>query len=302
MSSSAPLVPVTVVVPTVGRPQELRACLKSLAAGRIRPAEVLVVDQSKDAAVAAVLDQEWDCGVVRVGLAVANVAQARNAGLETASHDIVLMTDDDCTVDPRWVAAAWEEMQASPHGIVTGFVRAAENNRLVPSTKESMAPEDFTGTRRCDVLYTGNAAMNRHMVLAMGGFDARFARCAEDNDLCYRWLKAGGVLRYTPDMVVVHHGARRPEELERLHAGYYFGQGQFYGKHLRARDPAVLRFLIRDIRDVLRAWAARILLRRERWTDPRRAILRALPAGICSGWRAGGADLHHPTADASASR
>ena len=47
--------PVTVVIPTIGRGKLLRACLTSLAACRPAPDEVLVVDQSHDPEVAALV-------------------------------------------------------------------------------------------------------------------------------------------------------------------------------------------------------------------------------------------------------
>ncbi|MFL5885665.1 MAG: hypothetical protein ACJ77M_11390, partial [Thermoleophilaceae bacterium] len=59
-------------------------------------------------------------------------------------------------------------------------------------------------------------------------------------------------------------------------------QGAFYGKHLRSRDPMMLRFLARDLKKAVKATGERVLRGRPRWTDWRRGIMRGLPVGL---WR-----------------
>jgi glycosyltransferase involved in cell wall biosynthesis len=91
---------VTVVVPTIGRPELLEACLASLAACQLRADEVLVVDQSGGDAVRSVVEAYASAGVRVLALDAANNSLALNLALEQARHDAVLMTDDDCTVAP----------------------------------------------------------------------------------------------------------------------------------------------------------------------------------------------------------
>jgi GT2 family glycosyltransferase len=55
MSDSPETVPVTVVIPTIGRLEPLRRCLESLARSVPPPDEILVVDQSHDPAIEAVV-------------------------------------------------------------------------------------------------------------------------------------------------------------------------------------------------------------------------------------------------------
>jgi GT2 family glycosyltransferase len=131
-------------------------------------------------------------------------------------------------------------------------------------------------------------ACDRDAVLAAEGFDERFGpgEAAEDNEFCYRWLKAGGSLRYEPSLVVSHHDWRSPEELARLYVRYACGQGFFYAKYLRRRDATMVRWIARDLYWALRGLAAAVVKRRERWADPRRGILRGLPVGLRRGWRA----------------
>jgi GT2 family glycosyltransferase len=274
---------VSVVIPTVGRPELLAATLESLRRCDPQPDEVLVVDQSRDLVSTRVVE--------RAGLAAARVVEcpgtglglANNVGLRAASHPVVARVDDDCTVREDWVVSIASAMREDPEGIVTGQVLPASGGdpRAVPSIRVLDRPVDFTGQVRCDALYGGNMACPRDAVLAMGGFDEAVVPAGEDCDLCFRWLRAGRRLRHLPELVVYHHDWRTADELTRQYQRYWEGQGVFYGRHLARGDMAVLRFVARDARAAMRALAAR----RPSSEDQRRGIPRGLSRGLWIGLR-----------------
>lgn len=276
--------PVTVLVRTIGRAELLRACLESLTRCRPPPAEVVVVDQSGDAAVPGLVGEFRDIGARCVTSSARSRALALNLGMRAAVHDVVLVTDDDCTVAPTWVEVAARAMDERPHGIVTGQVLAVGDLGRVPSTIADDTPRDWTGTLHYGALYTGNMACNRRDVLALGGFDERIAPAGEDNDFCYRWLRAGRPLQFVPELVVWHHDWRSPAELERWYVEYARSQGLFYAKHLRNGDLRMLRWIAYDVFAALRGHAARALLGRPRWSDAAQGILAGLPRGLLEGW------------------
>jgi GT2 family glycosyltransferase len=287
MSEPPEDVPVTVVIPTIGRLEPLRRCLESLARSAPPPAEILVVDQSHDPAIEAVVAQlagERARVVQSHGL---GVARARNDGLRAAAHDVVLVTDDDCTVAPDWVATGGRLAAAYGGAIVTGQVLPVGDPRAVPSVKDDPSPRDLSGERRGGWLFGNNMVLPRPAVLELGGFDERFGpeEAAEDNEFCYRWLKARHPLRYEPALVVDHHDWRSPDDLERLYVRYARGEGFFYAKHLRRGDLRMLRFVARDLGWALRGLASGVVKRRQSWTDSRRGILRGMPGGFVAGWR-----------------
>jgi GT2 family glycosyltransferase len=283
-------VPVTVAIPTIGRLAPLRRCLESLTTSKPPPAEILVVDQSHDPALALLVD-EVAGGCARVvpshGL---GVARSRNDGLRAAAHEVVLVTDDDCTVPADWVSTGGRLAAAHPGAIVTGRVLPVGDPRAVPSTKDDPLPVDLSSERRGGWLFGNNMVLPRDQVLQLGGFDERFGpeEAAEDNEFCYRWLKAGRSLRYEPSLVVEHHDWRSPEDLERLYVRYARGEGFFYAKHLRRGDLRMLRFVARDLVWGLRALASGLLKGRESWTDSRRGVFKGMPGGLVAGWRAFG--------------
>jgi GT2 family glycosyltransferase len=298
---SADVVPVSVVVPTIGRPKLLAQCLQSVTACRPRAAEVLVVDQSHDPEVARVVDGFAPAGVRLVPCAGLGVSRGRNMGLRAAANEVVLVTDDDCTVAPDWVGVAWAGMRPDPQKIVSGPVFPAGDPRAVPSTREETPERDFTGRLRIDLLSPNNMALNRRLALAEGGFDERFSprEKAEDGDFCYRWLKAGRRMEFEPRLVVWHHEWRTPDQLERLYVEYMRGVGFLYAKHLRRGDLRILRYLCQTLVAGARGMAAGVVKRRPRWMDPRRGTFRGLPVGLWLGFRVywlGGGGLRYGAA------
>jgi GT2 family glycosyltransferase len=272
--------PVTVVVPTIGRVGLLERCLQSILDCDPPAAEVVVNDQSGGADVAALCER---LGVRRLADDGRGIARATNALLRAATYDVVLRTDDDCTVAPDWVGVAAARMRERPDGLVTGRVLPAGVPDATPSTMPSTEPVDHTGGRPRFVLYSGNMAVNRHRALDLGGFDERPSLVpADDNDLSWRWIDAGLPFRFEPAMVVWHHDWRSPSQLQRQYRAYARAQGALYAKHLHAGDRRMRALVKNDLQLGLRA-----VRDPSRWRGPdeQRALLVGIPLGLVRGWR-----------------
>lgn len=269
----------SVVVPTIGRVDLLRGCLDSIAVCRPLPGEVVIVDQSGGDEIARLAAGYGGLDVRPVAAEPRGVAAARNTGLRAARNEIVLMTDDDCTVAPDWVGVGARRVEADRHLIASGRVLPGNDDGAIVSTITDTEPKDYSGTVQYTVLFTGNVALHRTAVLEFGGFDEAL-ETAEDNDLCYRWSSAGRTLVYEPGMVVWHHDWRSPEQLKRRYAAYWRGQGALYAKHLRARDPRMLRYLGRDLYYGARALARVARGRALEPADWRRGMWPGLPVGM----------------------
>jgi GT2 family glycosyltransferase len=281
--------PVSVIVPTVGRPVLLAQLLGSLRSCRPAPAEVVVVDQSPDRSAQAVAEAQPDLPVRVVPCEGRGIGRALNVGLRSARHPIVMVTNDDCTVAEDWVAVGSRLAGRWPDALHSGRVLAPSDAAHVPSTKTSTIPHEFAaGAPVMGALAGGNAVLPRDDVLALGGFDERpgLAVAAEDNDLCYRWLASGRPVRFDPDLVVWHHDWRSEAQLAQRYLEYARGNGAMYAKHLAAGDRRVLPMLVTELAYGLRAQAAAWVRRTPRHADWRLSILRGLPPGFIAGWRA----------------
>jgi GT2 family glycosyltransferase len=279
--------PVTVVLPTIGRPELIRSCLESLASCNPRAAEILVIDSSEDDDVADVVARFAAAGARRIGFRTPGIGSAFNFGLQEAQHEIVLLTNDDCTVESAWVERGYRHASRNANTIVTGRVRPQGDPALVPSTIDVAVAREYS-RKVAFVLYTQSMALHRTVLLEFGGFDGRIQPTAEDNDLSYRWLRAGMRIRYEPDFAVWHHDWRSREQLDRLYIHYGIGQGMVYGKHLRRGELVVAWYLVGALARGLRGFLAWMIRRRRRnHGDPRLGFLRGLPVGLVRGWRAG---------------
>jgi GT2 family glycosyltransferase len=275
--------PVSLVVPTIGRTELLRNCLRSVAAGSALPAEVVLVDQSGGDALAPLIAELPALPIRRVASDARNVAVAYNAGVRAAREAIVAVTHDDCTVAADWLEVGLRTVATRADLLATGRVMPDGEADLVPSCKTSDEPREYRGELEVSLLFPANMIAHRSELLAMGGFDEAFARAAEDGDLCYRWLRSGRTLRYEPAMTVWHRDWRSRDELLALNVRYAFDQGRMYGKHLWQRDWAIAPFVARDAREAVRLMCAQLLRRPVATGDWRRGLARGLPAGLVVG-------------------
>jgi GT2 family glycosyltransferase len=275
--------PIRLVIPTIGRTEMLRDCLRSVAAGTALPAEVVLVDQSGGDAVASLIADLPSLHIRRVGSDARNIAVACNAGIHAAREAVVAITNDDCTVAPEWVEAGLRTVVSRPELLATGRVMPGGDADLVPSCKTSEEPREYRGELEVSLLFAANMVAHRSELLAIGGFDEAFGRAAEDGDLCFRWLRSGRTLRYEPAMTVWHRDWRSPDELLALNVRYAFEQGRMYGKHLWRRDWAIAPFVARDAREALALKRAQLLRQPVAISDWRRGLGRGLPAGLVVG-------------------
>ena len=279
---------ITVSVATCGRPSSLDRCLRALASGTTRPRETIVVDQAPSPDSRRVVEQ---CEIERVRYleqARLGIAAAHNLALAACSGFALAVADDDCAPDPDWVAAVTAAFDRDPMpAAVTGPVlplgprppgahaialrtdaRAVDHRgRMLPW----IAGSGNNFAARCDVL-------RRH-----AGWDERLGtgspgQSAEDTDLLYRILRAGGVVRYEPAAVVRHEWQTWDRRLA-TRSSYAHGIGALCGLWLRRRDGFALGMLAAYAEDHLRALGS-AAARRDR--GARAEHLRAL-AGLVPG-------------------
>ena len=114
----------SVIIPTIGRPDNLKALLNSLARGTALPDEVLIIEQG---------DAEETRRLVERGplpFSVSIVAQdeessavARNRGVWESTGDILFFFDDDTEVDAAYLKTAKEYLQTHPQTLgLTGSI------------------------------------------------------------------------------------------------------------------------------------------------------------------------------------
>ncbi len=248
LAVSAERAPISVVVPTSGRPGALDRCLAALAAQDIgaRGFEVVVVvDSPAPTAIDPVHSERLALRALHTG--GQGAAAARNAGAAASSAALLLFLDDDIVAAPDLVRRHLERHRQEPaETAVVGAYPPQPRSRSLTSLAASLWWHDlFRAMRRAGVptyagALSGNLSIPRAAFERSGGFDPRFGRYRrEDWEWGLRALKLGLALRYEPaargrhEFVLAAPGRLDAARLE----GY--GDAQFAGEHPDAGSAVI---------------------------------------------------------------
>ncbi len=276
-------VPVSVVVATHDRPDDLRRCLRSLVDQRTpRVVELVVVDNHPGSGLTPPVVAEFP-GVRLVSEPRQGLSYARNRGIVASSGDVVVATDDDVVAPPGWLERLVAPFAQDNVAVVTGNVLP---ERL--DTPAERLFEQYGGLGRgftpiqADTAWfstfrrravptwqlgaTANAAFRTNIFAdpQIGLLDEALGAgtptgCSEDTDLFYRVLRAGYVVAYEPTAYVWHRHRQDMAALQRQVYAYSKGHVAYHlTTLLRDRDARALS----DLMVRLPAWDARKLLGR----------------------------------------
>lgn len=220
---------ISAIVPTIGRPESLRALLDSLAAQTRPPDEVIVADAS----VLEDLTNQSALIVNRIAVHPPNAVRQRTAAINIARGDLLLFLDDDVVLEPDCVAQMLSLLEQNENvvAVTTDFNNqtwpaptrlwqlylrhilklncGAWQGRVVgPLLRFGYNP---VPSEPCAIewLGSGNSLVRRSAFIAAGGFSDFFLhRCTinEDVDLGLK-LRRIGTIMFCPAARMAHHHA-----------------------------------------------------------------------------------------------
>lgn len=265
-----PLPRISVAVCTRDRPEDLGACLKSIAALSSPPHEVLVIDNAPTTQATAHLVAQSFPQFRYICEGVAGLDHARNRAIREASGEVIAFTDDDVVVEPDWTAALAAAFAADPAlGLITGLIEPLEQE-----TPAQVWFERYGGFGRgCRRYYLqlkrgapltwntagagrlgagANMAVRRRIFDEIGHFDPALdvgtpTRGGGDHEIFFRLLRSGWICLYEPTAVVRHRHRRTMEELSGLLFNYGHATRCFFERvvHDFPTDRAAIRQLTR---------------------------------------------------------
>jgi GT2 family glycosyltransferase len=218
---------ISVVIPTADRKEILLETLASVLQQTVTPAEVLIVDNGREATVLP--DLPPHVSVVRTAPRIGPSA-ARNAGARAARSGIVAFLDDDDLWLPDYLERIVERFaQTGADAVVGQLMRKRPGSVPLPY---KLFPEAKEQQRRVFLRNPGfggqNLAIRRDLFLMMGGFDETLP-ASEDRDLAARLLLAGKQIAVAPEAVAIlcdHSGGR-------ARGNRHTGNKAFFLKHWR---------------------------------------------------------------------
>jgi len=296
---------VSVIIPTCGRPEDLRRCLQAVEAQRgTRPLEVIVIDNRPGPAsptVAVVREFEH---VVLIEEGRPGLSYARNAGFAAASGAIAVAIDDDVIVPAGWLERLVAPFARPEVTAVTGHVLPIELDTPSQCLFEAYGglgkgferferDGDWFRSRRVAVPTwllgaTANAAFRAEVFAdsRVGMLDEALGAgmptgCSEDTYLFYRILKADGTIAYEPAAWVWH---RHRRDLAALRAQIYSYSKGHIAYHLTTlfRDGDA-RALIRMFYSLPRTYLGRAWYRLRGYSDYPLSLIALEIAGSLAG-------------------
>ena len=247
MALAEPVPTVSVIVPTFGRVDGIRRCLRSLRALDYSPdhLEIVVVDDAHpdDGERVAVEAAAIGARLVRRDVN-GGPAASRNTGAAHAVGAVLAFVDSDCVVPPEWLTELLPEL--ADRGIwavaarVTGIVDPSAIGRYeAVRSPLDMGPVGHDLDPADDRFFvpSANLLVRPEGFARLNGFDASM-RIGEDVDLCLRAVAAGGRIRYVTSVSVGHERRASLAAFARQRLDYASSEAR-----LVARHPALTRKL-----------------------------------------------------------
>lgn len=274
---------ILVAIPTRNRPADLRRCLESLARVAYPRWEALVVDQSDDTGARTVVA---DLAPALPGLQYDHMdeiglARARNRAMQVAERDIDILAflDDDCTVPPDWLRQVAAAFARHPDAaLVFGAVRAAPHDPTVCFIPHYDAGAERVLRGRLAARRAGGMGASMYLrpplTRQVGPMDAHTGSgtpfLGEDWDFAYRTLAAGYAVVETPEIAVLHYGARyyASGAARDLFWQNEYARAALHMKLLRCGDPVAILLIAAHFVQLIS------------WIKPHNLLLRRGPSHI----------------------
>lgn len=288
--AEAPRAPkLSIVIPTLNRPDYLWGTVRQLVWQGFADFEILVLDQSEsEEAELAAARFGAECPDPRlryIRLSTKGSPNAKNEGIALARGDVVLFLDDDVILlSPDFLAA---HVACYDNPAVGGVGGRVVERRIVPNARRTVSyitwggrtVENLMGTHPCPLrsVKGANMSFRASVFRQIGGFDRRYTGTAllEEADMSSRVIAAGWTLSFEPRAELLHlsasgggqrrvGGAETSEWFRFRNTGYYvmkhrgyLGLLPFFGtfaaiaasRAWRWRSPAALPTLARAARE-----------------------------------------------------
>jgi len=245
---------VSVIVPTMRRPESLERALRSLFVQTAPMASIVVVDNDPSATARNTvtrLTPECPCPLVYRHEPRPGVATARNAGLSMTDAPLIAFLDDDEAASPTWLAALLAALDQTNADVVFGPIAGrvpADTGWATPYLETFFGRAGPATTQRIDKPWgCGNSLMIRTTALpGAAPFDASADQSGGEDDALFAALEArGGTFGWAADAWVDEFAPpHRADMRYALSRAFAYGQGPSQTAAKARNWPGVAKWMI----------------------------------------------------------
>lgn len=254
---------ISVLVPTLGtREKEIRRLLETLEKQSYKDFEIIFVTQDNHEIVKDIICKYSNLDIKQIEMSVKGLSRARNRGLEQASGEIVVLSDDDCWYPVNAfeiIVNAFEKRQCAK--IVLSQIFDPEKN--IPY-KNYTSNEEYVRNKlqlmsksSIEVAFKKDLVMNKKFDERLG-LGSEFV-CGEEVDFLLSNYEKNTIF-YIPEATVYHKKKENGSSNKQIIA-----KGAIYGKNfnificllvllrdLMLKKKIILNIFLRDIMNILK--------------------------------------------------
>jgi GT2 family glycosyltransferase len=201
----------SVIIPSLLRHDNLRACLRSLLNSDYPHDrfDVIVVDRASGMpprAVLAPFAEKLNLAMIELGSS--NLAFARNAGARHAQGEYLVFMNEDCALTADWMGVLAAAFTIDPDSAVVGRTVNALPGKFTSEASQVIFDYHSLLSRRnrgsAEILSAANLAVPKAAFRELGGFDeSEELSHVSEREFSDRWLQSGRFIRFIPEAVVL---------------------------------------------------------------------------------------------------
>lgn len=241
----------SVVIPSYGRPDHLKACIGGLMCQTfIEPWEIVIIDDGSSTPITrqslsvsdSLIPPYPHIRIIRQNNA--GPATARNRGVAAAKGQLIAFIDDDCVPEPRWLSQLVHYWRQHRNYLVGGSTINGLKNNIYADASQAIVSLVYryfnTDPETAVFLASNNILCSKAQFQQLGGFAEDFPRAgAEDRDFCDRWRMMKWKIAWDQQALVNHYHHQNLSGFIDLHIRY--GRGAYiYHKKRRQRRSGTI--------------------------------------------------------------
>ena len=233
--NSSPIL--SIIIPTFNRPDQLRSCLRSIAAMNDPKyyIQVIVVDDGSIPSIIETINGFSPILDVTCYRQKNNgPASARNLGAYHAKAPFLAFIDDDCTLPVDWLENVTKRLDNTT--TIGGSTINGLKNNIFAATSQMLIDflYDHYNRNKIRFIASNNIIIPKEIFSRINGFSNVFRKAAaEDRDLCNRLTANNYPMAFIPQIRVFHHHTMTIKSFLMQHFNYGYGASLYH----RRRRP-----------------------------------------------------------------